>query len=156
MNQVGVNLNTASPSPARPRLGHRPGAGARASSSTAQKQGVFQVARDLLDVPRFSEKVFEQAAGLPAHPRARRTRSTTPASTPSATRVLEKLAARLGKQRRRPARRGRRAGQAATREFRAEVGAFTFDDIVKELEKPGPRSARVVRAVLASATTSTS
>ena len=76
---------------------------------------------------------------------ARRIRSTTPASTPSAIPLLEKLAARLGKN------VGDLVGPGAAlvkrdAQFRAEVGQFTFDDIVKELERPGrdPRESFVV------------
>ena len=63
VNAVGVNVNTASPY----LLAEVAGIGSSLARSIAehrQKKGIFKQKRDLLTVPRFSDKVFEQAAGF--------------------------------------------------------------------------------------------
>ena len=63
VNQVGVNLNTAS----YHLLSHVSGIGpglARAIVERRAKDGLFRSRVALLDVPRFSKKTFEQAAGF--------------------------------------------------------------------------------------------
>jgi uncharacterized protein len=143
VNAVGVNVNTASPY----LLAEVAGIGsslARAVAEHRQKKGVFKEKRDLLEVSRFSDKVFEQAAGFLRIPGAAHPLDNT-GIHPERYPVLEKLAARLGKG------VGDLVGQGAAlvkkdAQFRAEVGQFTFDDIVKELERPGrdPRESFVV------------
>jgi len=143
VNSVGVNVNTASPY----LLAEVAGIGASLARSIAehrQKKGVFKEKRDLLSVSRFSDKVFEQAAGFLRIPGAAHPLDNT-GIHPERYAVLEKLAARLGKN------VGDLVGPGAAlvkkdAQFRAEVGQFTFDDIVKELERPGrdPRESFVV------------
>ena len=63
VNQVGVNLNTASCH----LLAHVSGIGpalARAVVEHRAKEGLFKSRDGLLEVPRFSKKAFEQAAGF--------------------------------------------------------------------------------------------
>ncbi len=143
VNSVGVNVNTASPY----LLAEVAGIGsslARAVAEHRKKKGVFKEKRDLLEVSRFSDKVFEQAAGFLRIPGAAHPLDNT-GIHPERYAVLEKLAARLGKS------VGDLVGPGAAlvkkdAQFRAEVGQFTFDDIVKELERPGrdPRESFVV------------
>ncbi|HSQ62893.1 MAG TPA: Tex family protein [Polyangiaceae bacterium] len=143
VNAVGVNVNTASPY----LLAEVAGIGsslARAVVEHRQKKGVFKEKRDLLAVSRLSDKVFEQAAGFLRIPGAAHPLDNT-GIHPERYPLLEKLAARLGKD------VGDLVGEGATfvkrdAQFRAEVGQFTFDDIVKELERPGrdPRESFVV------------
>jgi uncharacterized protein len=143
VSSVGVNVNTASPY----LLAEVAGIGAslaRAVAEHRRQKGVFRGKRDLLSVPRFSEKVFEQAAGFLRIPGAAHPLDDT-GIHPERYALLEKLAARLGKQ------VGDLVGPGASlvkgdAPFRAEVGKFTFDDIVKELERPGrdPRDSFVV------------
>ena len=143
VNAVGVSVNTASPY----LLAEVAGIGsslARAIAEHRQAKGVFKEKRDLLAVPRFSEKVFEQAAGFLRIPGAANPLDDT-GIHPERYPLLEKLAARIGK------RVGDLVGSGAAvvrrdTQFRAEVGQFTFDDIVKELERPGrdPRDPFVV------------
>jgi uncharacterized protein len=143
VNSVGINVNTASPY----LLAEVAGIGrslARGIADHRAKKGIFKEKRDLLTVTRFSEKVFEQAAGFlripgPAHP------LDNTGIHPERYPLLEKLAARLGK------RVSDLVGPGASlvkrdAQFRSEVGQFTFDDIVKELERPGldPRESFVV------------
>jgi uncharacterized protein len=143
VNSVGVNVNTASPYLLAAVSGIGPSL-ARGISEHRQKNGVFRAKCDLLAVSRFSEKAFEQAAGFLRIPGAAHPLDDT-AIHPERYGLLEKLAARLGKEVR------DLVGQGAAlvkrdAAFRAEVGQFTFDDIVKELERPGrdPRESFVV------------
>jgi uncharacterized protein len=143
VNSVGVNVNTASPY----LLAEVAGIGvslARRIAEHRQESGVFKEKRDLLRVPRFSEKVFEQAAGFLRIPGAAHPLDNT-GIHPERYPLLERLAARLGKT------VGDLVGEGAGLvkrdvQFRGEVGQFSFDDIVKELERPGrdPRESFVV------------
>jgi protein Tex len=134
VNAVGVNVNTASPYLLAEVAGIGPSL-ARGVAEYRQKNGVFKEKRDLLGVPRLTEKVFEQAAGFVRIPGAAHPLDNT-GIHPERYPLLEKLAARLGKQ------VGELVGPGAAlvkkdASLRAEVGQFTFDDIVKELERPG-------------------
>ncbi|HEY3816845.1 MAG TPA: Tex family protein [Polyangiaceae bacterium] len=143
VNAVGVNVNTASPY----LLAEVAGIGsslARGIADHRQKKGVFREKRDLLAVSRFSDKVFEQAAGFLRIPGAAHPLDNT-GIHPERYPLLEKVAGRLGKN------VGDLVGQGAALvkrdgQLRTEVGQFTFDDIVKELERPGrdPRESFVV------------
>jgi uncharacterized protein len=134
VNSVGVNANTASPY----LLAEVAGIGsslARRIAEHRREKGVFKEKRDLLSVSRFSEKVFEQAAGFLRIPGAAHPLDNT-GIHPERYAPLEKLAARLGKS------VGDLVGPGASlvkrdAQFRADVGQFTFDDIVTELERPG-------------------
>ncbi|HVQ77018.1 MAG TPA: Tex family protein [Candidatus Binatia bacterium] len=134
VNQVGVNLNTASTHLLSHVAGIGPGL-ARAIVEQRSRTGLFQSRAQLLEVPRFSKRAFEQAAGFlriaeGAHP------LDNTGVHPERYAVLERLAARLGV----PPAGLLGPGVAhvkAAGDLREEVGAFTFDDIVTELEKPG-------------------
>ena len=143
VNSVGVNANTASPYLLAKVAGIGPSL-ARSICEHRQRKGVFKQRRDLLAVPRFSDKVFEQAAGFLRIPGAVHPLDNT-GIHPERDPLLEKLAARLGKN------VGDLVGPGAPlvkrdAQLRAQVGQFTFDDIVKELERPGrdPRESFVV------------
>ncbi len=142
VNQVGVNLNTAS----HHLLAHVSGIGdglAKAIVEHRSSVGLFRSRQQLLEVPRFSKKTFEQAAGFLRIPDAPHPFDNTGVH-PERYAALEALAGRhsvsldelLGKG-------ADRARQDP--EFRAQVGELTCEDIVKELEKPGrdPREAFV-------------
>jgi len=134
VNQVGVDLNTASAH----LLAHVAGIGAALGKAVVQHReakGLFRGRRQLLDVPRFSRKTFEQAAGF-----LRIRSSDQPLDGtgvhPERYAVLERFAAERGK------RVDELLGAGAelvrqSAELREELGAFTFADIVAELEKPG-------------------
>jgi uncharacterized protein len=141
VNQVGVNLNTASPH----LLAHVSGIGpalARAIVEHRAQKGLFPSRAALLTVPRFNSKTFEQAAGFLRIPGGEHPLDNTSVH-PERYAALEGLATRLGKGVADLLGPGvelvRQAGLAE------EVGAFTFEDILKELEKPGrdPRTAFV-------------
>jgi uncharacterized protein len=134
VNQVGVNLNTAS----YHLLAHVSGIGPGLAKSIVDyrgKKGIFRSRQSLLEVPRFSAKVFEQAAGFLRISEAEHPLDNTGVH-PERYAVLEKLAARLGV----PVAGLLGAGVQLVknaRDLEKELGAFTFADVVKELEKPG-------------------
>jgi uncharacterized protein len=134
VNQVGVNLNTAS----YHLLAHVSGIGPGLAKSIVDyrgKKGIFRSRQALLEVPRFSGKVFEQAAGFLRISEAEHPLDNTGVH-PERYGVLEKLAERLGV----PVAGLLGAGVQLVRNARdleKELGAFTFADVVKELEKPG-------------------
>ncbi len=142
VNSVGVNVNTASVYLLREVAGFTPSL-AQNVVAHRQKHGVFKTKKDLLAVSRLSEKVFEQAAGFLRIQGAEHPLDDT-GIHPERYGVLESLAKRLGKS----VRELVGAGAALVKKdaaFRAEVGPFTADDIVTELERPGrdPRDAFV-------------
>ena len=135
VNAVGVNVNTASSY----LLKEVAGITATLASNIVthrQTKGVFKTKKDLLAVSRLSEKIFEQAAGFVRIPDGTHPLDNT-GIHPERYEVLEKLAGRLGKD------VGELVGSAGAANvkkdaiFRAEVGPFTCDDIVAELERPG-------------------
>jgi uncharacterized protein len=134
VNQVGVNLNTAS----YHLLAHVSGIGPGLAKSIVDyrgKKGIFRSRTSLLEVPRFSAKVFEQAAGFLRISEAEHPLDNTGVH-PERYGVLEKLAERLGV----PVAGLLGAGVQLVknaRDLEKELGAFTFADVVKELEKPG-------------------
>jgi uncharacterized protein len=145
VNQVGVNLNTAS----YHLLSHVSGIGpglARAIVEQRAKAGLFRSRAELLEVPRFSRRVFEQAAGFLRIPEAAHPLDNTGVH-PERYPVLERLAEQLGVSTAGLLGAGVKLVRASD-SLKQEVGAFTFDDIIKELEKPGrdPRAGFVAFA----------
>ncbi len=134
VNSVGVNLNTASshllarvsgigPSMAKKIVEHR------------GTKGLFESRQQLLEIPRFSAKVFEQAAGFLRIPNSAHPLDNTGVH-PERYPALEQLAARLGKD------VGALTGSGVAlvkqaEDLKSEVGDFTFADIIAELAKPG-------------------
>ena len=142
VNQVGVNLNTAS----RHLLAHVSGIGpalAGAIVEHRERAGLFASRAALLQVPRFGAKAFEQAAGFLRIPGSVNPLDNTGVH-PERYPVLEGLAARLGRPVSELLGRGVELVRQAA-ELRDEVGAYTYQDILGELEKPGrdPRDAFV-------------
>ncbi|HZF38973.1 MAG TPA: Tex family protein, partial [Blastocatellia bacterium] len=134
VNAVGVNLNTAS----YHLLEHVSGIGpamAKKIVETRARSGLFTSRQQLLDIPRFSKKMFEQSAGFLRIPNGGHPLDNTGVH-PERYPALETLAERL------------RLSVAdltgpgvelvkQSEEFKSEVGGFTFSDIVTELAKPG-------------------
>jgi uncharacterized protein len=134
VNQVGVNLNTAS----YHLLAHVSGIGPSMAKSVVEYRGVkglFKSRSELLFVPRFSKKAYEQAAGFLRIPNAIHPLDNTGVH-PERYSVLERLAERQGKQVQDLLGSGVDAVRGDTA-LRDELGQFTFDDVVRELEKPG-------------------
>ncbi len=134
VNQVGVNVNTAS----YHLLAHVSGIGpglARAIVEHRSKAGLFKSRDGLLEVPRFSKKVYEQAAGFLRVPDAAHPLDNTGVH-PERYGALDKLASELGVNTAALLGAGVKLVKQA-RGFKEEVGAFTYDDLIRELEKPG-------------------
>jgi protein Tex len=134
VNSVGVSLNTASVY----LLSHVSGIGPGLAKSLVQfreENGLFLSRQELLKVPRFSQKIFEQAAGF-----LRIAESSHPldhtAVHPEVYPVLEAHAQRLGKTVKDFTGSGVRLLKA-DQNLKKEVGEFTFNDVLNELEKPG-------------------
>ncbi len=134
VNQTGVNLNTASSH----LLAHVSGIGpalGKAIVSARETNGVFRSRQELLKVPRFSKKTFEQAAGFLRIPGGDDPLDNTGVH-PERYDALEAFADGIGKK----ASDLLGGGASLLRSsvaLKESLGAFTFEDIVKELEKPG-------------------
>jgi uncharacterized protein len=135
VNQVGVELNTASSSLLQYVSGIGPGI-AKNIVEFRSKNGLFKDRNDLLKVPHFSSKVFEQAAGFLriADSKVSLDKTGIHPERYSAVREMAgelntNISSLIG------------SGAAQLIPLRAKwgglIGEFTFDDIVKELEKPG-------------------
>jgi uncharacterized protein len=134
VNSVGVNLNTASSY----LLAHISGISSTLAKTIVDhrvKKGLFQSRAELLKLPRFSEKVFEQCAGFLRIPTSKNPLDNT-GIHPERYACIETLAKRLNKSIADLIGPGV-ALLKADKQFATEVGAFTFSDIIKELEKPG-------------------
>lgn len=135
VNQVGVDLNTAS----RSLLQYVSGIGPSIAQNIIdyrKEHGLFSDREQLLKVPRFSTKVFEQAAGFLRVMDGKSVLDKT-GIHPERYSAVREMAKELG------VTISSLIGSGAQRlnELRDKwanlVGEFTFDDIVKELEKPG-------------------
>jgi len=134
VNSVGVNLNTAS----YHLLSHVSGIGASLAKNIVlyrNKKGLFGGKKDLLSVSRFSEKAFEQAAGFLRVPTSKNPLDNTGVH-PERYPVLEGLAKELGKKVSELVGEGAALVKQST-SLKQELGDYTFNDIVFELEKPG-------------------
>ncbi len=141
VNQVGVDLNTAS----APLLSHVSGIGPALAQSLVEfrkSKGLFQDRAELLKVPKFSTKSYEQAAGFLRIFNGKSVLDST-GIHPERYQAVRDMALELN------ANVSELIGQGAKKllEGRTKwaklIGEFTFDDVVKELEKPGrdPRDA---------------
>jgi protein Tex len=89
----------------------------------------------LLEVPRFSKKTFEQAAGFLRVPDSAQPFDNTGVH-PERYAALGRAATEMGVSTRDLLGAGvKLVKQSAS--LKSELGAFTFDDVVRELEKPG-------------------
>lgn len=135
VNQVGVNLNTAS----YHLLAYVAGVGpalAKALVEYREQKGLFQSRAQLESFSRFTKKAFEQAAGFLRIPQSAHPLDNTGVH-PENYEKLEQFALSQGKQVKDLT--GPSGVQLLKKNpaFRESIGPFTFDDIVKELEKPG-------------------
>ncbi len=139
VNQVGVNLNTAS----YHLLTYISGIGpslAKAMVEYRNQNGLFKSRNELLEISRFSKKAFQQAAGFLKIPDAENPLDNTGVH-PEKYAVLEAYA----KKNQRSVKDFLGVGAKVIKSdpvFKEEIGVFTFEDVIKELEKPGldPRS----------------
>jgi uncharacterized protein len=135
VNQVGVELNTASTSLLQYVSGIGP-ATAKNIIEHRSKIGLFRERDELLKVPLFSSKVFEQAAGFLRIAESKAVLDKT-GIHPERYSAIREMAAELG------TNISSLIGAGATKlhplkeKWSKLIGEFTFDDIIKELEKPG-------------------
>jgi uncharacterized protein len=134
VNSVGVNLNTAS----HHLLAHVAGIGPSLAKTIVEHRatkGIFKSRLELKEVARFSEKVFEQAAGF-----LRVFESDNPLEKtgvhPERYESLQFFASQNGLALSDLCGEGTKKLRASE-EFKNQVGEFTFEDILRELEKPG-------------------
>ena len=135
VNKVGVNLNTASTHLLARVSGLGPGL-AKAVVEFRVSKGVFKSRSQLLEVPRFTKKAFEQAAGFLRIPAGENPLDNTGVH-PEQYPLIESYAQKSGKSVQDVLGVGGVAILKQSSEFKSEVGEFTFVDIVTELEKPG-------------------
>lgn len=147
VNSVGVNLNTASKYVLSRVSGIGPGLAAGIVEYRSQK-GLFKSRNELLEVSRFSNKTFEQAAGFLRIPESENPLDNTsvhPERYPDLLEAAEKLGKSIKEIMGSEGVREIRGSKDISKHLKEKLGEFTFDDILKELEKPGrdPRDAFV-------------
>lgn len=136
VNHVGVELNTASTE----LLTHVSGIGPMLASSIVSYRkhaGPFTTKKDLLKVPLFREKVFEQCAGFL---KVRESINPLDNSTihPERYQLIERMAADIGIDIGKLIGNEEIISSMDTNKYISdEVGIPTMMDIVKELKKPG-------------------
>jgi uncharacterized protein len=134
VHEVGVDVNTAP----RPLLARVSGIGPTLAAAIVEHReanGRFRSKRQLLEVPPLDAKAFEQAAGFLRVTGGEHPLDAT-AIHPERYRALESFAERHGKAVADLLGPGATLVREAT-ELEAELGRFTRDDIVRELETPG-------------------
>lgn len=134
VNAVGVNLNTAS----YHLLAHVSGIGPSLAKSIVERRsakGLFESREELLEVPRFSKKAFEQGAGFLRISNGKNPLDNT-GIHPERYSILENYAKKLDKKVSDLIGAGARILKEAT-DLKQEIGEFTYQDILQELSKPG-------------------
>jgi protein Tex len=134
VNSVGVDLNTAS----APLLSRVAGIGPQLSQAVVAKRasaGLFSSRADLLEVPGFGQKAFEQAAGF-LRVRGSKHPLDNTGVHPERYALIEGVATRLNKKVEELLGSGVSVLKS-DKELESQVGPFTFQDIVRDLEKPG-------------------
>ncbi|WP_374078288.1 helix-hairpin-helix domain-containing protein [Bdellovibrio bacteriovorus] len=134
VNNVGVDVNTASAA----LLSHVAGIGPALAKGIveARKKALFTDRAELLKVPKFSAKVFEQAAGFLRIPTGKQVLDST-GIHPERYQAVTDMAKDMGVSLTEIIGEGAKKLVAQRTKWAQLVGEFTFDDIVKELEKPG-------------------
>lgn len=134
VNNVGVDVNTASAN----LLAHVAGIGPALAKGIveARKKALFSDRSELLKVPKFSAKVFEQAAGFLRIPASKQVLDNT-GIHPERYQAVTDMAKDIGAPLSEIIGEGAKKLVAQRTKWAQLVGEFTFDDIVKELEKPG-------------------
>jgi protein Tex len=134
VNGVGVNLNTAS----YHLLAHVSGIGpslAKAIVEFRSKNGLFKSRNQLQEITRFTKKAFEQAAGFLRIPGAENPLDNTGVH-PERYPVIENFAKKASQDVKDLLGPGVKLLKEAP-EFKEELGPYTFEDVIQELEKPG-------------------
>lgn len=136
VNQVGVNLNTASSH----LLTYISGLGPQLAQNIVNyraENGPFQSRKELLKVPRMGAKAFEQCAGFLRIEGAKNPLDNT-AVHPESYHIVEEMAKDLGcSVAELTARKELRLKIQPERYLSPTVGMPTLKDILQELDKPG-------------------
>jgi Transcriptional accessory protein len=136
VNQVGVNLNTAS----KHLLTYISGLGATLAQNIVNyraENGAFQSRKDLLKVARMGSKAYEQSAGFLRIPNAENPLDNS-AVHPECYSIVEKMAKDLKCEVSDLIKDKQLRSQIDINKYISEnVGLPTLQDILKELEKPG-------------------
>ncbi len=135
VNNVGVDVNTASASLLAYVSGVGPGL-ANAITEYRKKNGLFQDRSELMKVPRFTTKVFEQAAGFLRIFNGKVFLDST-GIHPERYSAVRDMAQDLSVNLNELVGEGAKKLLAARTKWASVIGEYTFDDMVKELEKPG-------------------
>ncbi|MDD2374324.1 MAG: Tex family protein [Eubacteriales bacterium] len=135
VNEVGVDLNTASPSLLSYVAGLTPVV-ARNIVARREKDGPFVSRQELLKIPRLGPKAFEQCAGFLRIPEAQEPLDNTSVHPESYAKVYQ-LSAILGlKPSVEMARKARQKDLISLAE-QLNVGELTLEDILEALTRPG-------------------
>ena len=135
VNNVGVDLNTASTA----LLSFVSGIGPALANNIVEHRktkGLFTERSELLKVPKFSTKVYEQAAGFLRIHGGKVVLDNTGIHPERYTAVRD-MVQELGCAIPDVVGDGAKKLLSLRTKWAALIGQFTFDDIVKELEKPG-------------------
>jgi uncharacterized protein len=135
VNSVGVDVNTASAA----LLSHVAGIGPATAQSLVkfrQEKGIFKERDELLKVPRFSTKVFEQSAGFLRIPNGKFVLDAT-GIHPERYQAVRDMAQDFNLSLSDLIGEGAKKIVSHRSKWATLIGEFTFDDIIKELEKPG-------------------
>ncbi|MES2963416.1 MAG: Tex family protein [Bdellovibrionota bacterium] len=135
VNGVGVELNTAS----APLLSYVAGIGPALAKGIVEHRktnGLFHDRDDLMKIPRFSPKVYEQCAGFLRLHNSKQILDNT-GIHPERYAAVRDMASELGVNVSQLLGDGAKKLLPLKEKWEKIVGEFTFDDIVRELEKPG-------------------
>lgn len=136
VNQVGVNVNTAS----KHLLTYVSGLGPQLAQNIVdyrQKNGAFTQRKQLMKVPRMGEKAFEQSAGFLRIPGAENPLDNS-AVHPESYAIVERMAKDLNCTVRELIENKDLKKKLHLEDYISDtVGMLTINDIISELDKPG-------------------
>ncbi len=136
VNRVGVNLNTAGEA----LLSYVSGLGptlAKNIIAFRDKNGDFKSREELKKIPRLGDKAFEQCAGFLRIPNGTQVLDRS-AVHPEQYKVVKQMVAASGMNIDEIiGNKVAIAKIAAMTNIKEQIGEYTFNDIIKELEKPG-------------------
>ena len=136
VNQVGVNVNTAS----KHLLSYVAGLGPKIAENIVEyrsKIGGYKSRKEFLKVPKLGKVAFEQAAGFLRIPNAKHILDSS-AVHPERYELVELIARDLNCQIEELVKNPILRKKIDIRKYQsAEVGIYTLQDIMNELEKPG-------------------
>ncbi len=135
VNQVGVDLNTASHSLLQYVAGIGPAIAKNIVSFRSEK-GLFQERADLLSVPHFSSKVYEQAAGF-LRIRGGKVLLDQTGIHPERYQAVKDMLQEAGLTVSQAVGGNVEALRGLKSKWSQLIGEYTFDDVLTEMAKPG-------------------